>query len=76
VVFDYGFRVGIFEDMKIGLNGNWNSASKETVMNGKLSMSEVKKINEPGLLGCSTFDRLADFHADRKTQRSVPKEAR
>jgi hypothetical protein len=46
----YGFRVGIFENMKIDLNGNWNSVSKEKVMSGKFTESEVKKINESGLL--------------------------
>jgi site-specific recombinase XerD len=46
----YGFRVGIFENMKIDLTGHWTSVSKEKVMNGKFTESEVKKINETGLL--------------------------
>jgi hypothetical protein len=50
IIKKYGFRVGIFENMKIDLNGNWNSVSKEKVMNGTFTMSEVKKIHESGLL--------------------------
>jgi site-specific recombinase XerD len=46
----YGFRVGIFENMKTDLTGHWTSVSKEKVMNGKFTESEVKKINETGLL--------------------------
>jgi site-specific recombinase XerD len=46
----YGFRVGIFENMKIDLNGHWISVSKEKVMNGKFTESEVKKINKTDLL--------------------------
>jgi site-specific recombinase XerD len=49
----YGFRVGIFENMKIDLNGNWNSVSKEKVMNGKFTESEVQKIQKSGLLKLS-----------------------
>jgi hypothetical protein len=46
----YGFRVGIFENMKIDLTGHWTSVSKEKVMNGKFTESEVKKINDTDLL--------------------------
>jgi hypothetical protein len=50
LIVKYGFRVGIFENMKIDSNGNWNSVSKEKVMEGKFSKGEVKKIMESGLL--------------------------
>jgi site-specific recombinase XerD len=46
----YGFRVGIFKNMKIDKEGNWNSVSKETSMKGKFLKSEVKMINETGIL--------------------------
>jgi hypothetical protein len=50
----YGFRVGIFENMKIDSTGHWTSVSKEKVMNGKFTESEVKKINETDLLSVRT----------------------
>jgi integrase len=50
IIVKYGFRVGIFENMKIDSNGNWNSVSKEKCMTGKFLKGEVKKINESGLL--------------------------
>jgi hypothetical protein len=53
IIKKYGFRVGIFENMKIDLNGNWNSVSKEKVMNGRFTESEVQKINKSGLLKLS-----------------------
>jgi site-specific recombinase XerD len=46
----YGFRVGIFENMKIDREGNWNSVSKESSMKEKFLKSEVKMINETGIL--------------------------
>jgi integrase len=46
----YGFRVGIFNKMKIDREGNWNSVSKEKSVKGKFLKDEVKKINESGLL--------------------------
>lgn len=46
----YGERIGVFENMKIDGNGNWNSVSKESMRAGKFTMSELKKINETGLL--------------------------
>jgi hypothetical protein len=50
IIVKYGFRVGIFENMKIDSNGNWNSVSKEKCMTGKFSKGEVKKIVDSGLL--------------------------
>jgi integrase len=50
IIVKYGFRVGIFENMKIDSNGNWNSVSKEKCMTGKFLKGEVKKIMESGLL--------------------------
>jgi hypothetical protein len=50
IIVKYGFRVGIFENMKIDSNGNWTSVSKEKCMTGKFSKSEVKKIVDSGLL--------------------------
>jgi hypothetical protein len=50
IIVKYGFRVGIFECMKIDSNGNLTSVSKEKCMTGKFLKSEVKKINESGLL--------------------------
>jgi hypothetical protein len=46
----YGERIGVFENMKIDRNGNWNSVSKESMRSGKFTDSEVKKINESGIL--------------------------
>jgi integrase len=46
----YGFRVGIFEKMKIDKNGNWCSVSKEQELKGKFTEKEVKRIKETGLL--------------------------
>lgn len=47
---NYGFRVGIFKNMKIDREGNWNSVSKEHNMKGKFLKNEVKMINETGIL--------------------------
>jgi integrase len=47
---NYGFRVGIFENMKIDREGNWQSVSKESSMKGKFLKSEVRRINETGIL--------------------------
>jgi hypothetical protein len=46
----YGERIGIFENMKIDGNGNWNSVSKERMRSGRFTKSEMLKINESGLL--------------------------
>jgi hypothetical protein len=46
----YGFRAGIFENMKVDDKGNWNSVSKERSMQGKFSLRETKMIKESGLL--------------------------
>jgi site-specific recombinase XerD len=46
----YGFRVGIFENMKVDRNGNWKSVSKETEMKGKFSVKETERIKETDIL--------------------------
>jgi integrase len=46
----YGFRVGLFENMKIDRDGNWKSISKETEMTGKFTKNEVCQIKETGVL--------------------------
>jgi integrase len=46
ILCKYGFRVGIFEQMKIDKEGNWHSVSKSHDMKGKFLKSEVKKIME------------------------------
>jgi integrase len=60
----YGFRVGIFESMKIDREGNWNSVSKESSMKGKFLKSEVKMINETGILklrGCTITNTIVKY---------------
>jgi integrase len=46
----YGFRVGIFETMKIDRNGNWTAVSKEQRKSGKFTKGETKMILDSGLL--------------------------
>jgi hypothetical protein len=46
----YGYRAGIFENMKIDKNGNWTSVSKEQNKSDKFTVKELKQINESGLL--------------------------
>jgi site-specific recombinase XerD len=46
----YGFRVGLFENMKINREGNWKSISKENEMTGKFTKNEVCQIKETGVL--------------------------
>jgi integrase len=46
----YGFRVGVFENMKIDREGNWQSISKESGMKGKFLKSEARMINGTGTL--------------------------
>jgi site-specific recombinase XerD len=55
LMMEYGFRIGIFENMKIDSNGNWNSVSKEHAMKGKFLKSEVRMINETGILGMKRY---------------------
>jgi integrase len=50
LIVKYGFRVGIFENMKIDREGNWKSISKECEMKGKFLKSEVDKIKKTGIL--------------------------
>jgi integrase len=50
LIVKYGFRVGIFENMKIAREGNWKSISKECEMKGKFLKSEVDKIKKTGIL--------------------------
>jgi site-specific recombinase XerC len=50
LIVKYGFRVGIFENMKIDREGNWRSVSKESEMKGKFLKSEVKRIKENDVL--------------------------
>jgi hypothetical protein len=50
LIVKYGFRVGIFENMKIDRNNNWKSVSKETEMKGKFTKTEVDKIKKTGIL--------------------------
>jgi integrase len=50
ILCKYGFRVGIFEDMKIDKEGNWQSVSKSQSMKGKFLKSEVQKIREHKLM--------------------------
>jgi hypothetical protein len=45
----YGWRIGIFENMKIYDNGEWESISKGEIKKGKLLKSEIKEIMETGL---------------------------
>jgi integrase len=52
----YGFRVGIFEKMKIDKNGNWNSISKECDMKGKFPIKEANIIKESGLLKLKAYN--------------------
>jgi hypothetical protein len=46
----YGYRVGIFEKMKIDKEGNFTSVSKEQNIRGKFTEDEAKRIRETGLL--------------------------
>ena len=47
----YGFRVGIFENMKVNYeNGIWTSISKGSDLKGKFLKSELKRIKESGIL--------------------------
>jgi integrase len=50
----YGFRVGIFKNMEVRNDGNWESFSKGKGYKGKFLKNEVKRINESGLLKLST----------------------
>jgi hypothetical protein len=52
----YGFRVGIFEKIKIDRKGYWSSVSKEYDMKGKFSEKEVKIIKESGLLKLKAYN--------------------
>jgi hypothetical protein len=52
----YGFRVGIFENMKIDRKGNWISVSKENEMRGKFSEKEVLMIKKSGLLKLKAYN--------------------
>ena len=50
----YGFRVGIFENMKVNYeNGIWTSISKGSDLKGKFLKSELKRIKESGILKLS-----------------------
>jgi hypothetical protein len=50
LICKYGFRVGIFENIKIDYNGNWVSESKGSLMKGKFLKSELKKIVDSEML--------------------------
>jgi hypothetical protein len=50
----YGFRVGIFENMKIDDKGNYRSVSKETVKTGRFTPKELKQIKDSGVLKVRT----------------------
>jgi integrase len=54
LICKYGFRVGIFENMKIDFNGNWVSESKGSLMKGKFLKSELKKIVDSEMLSLKT----------------------
>jgi site-specific recombinase XerD len=57
----YGFRVGIFEKMKIDKNGNWKSISKEHEMKGKFTKKEASIIKESGLLKLKAYNITNNF---------------
>jgi integrase len=52
----YGFRIGIFEDMKVDSKGNWESVSKGNVMRGKFTQKERELINETGILNTKKYN--------------------
>jgi integrase len=50
ILCNYGYRIVIFERMKIDRDGNFMSVSKEQNIRGKFTKEETKKILETGLL--------------------------
>jgi site-specific recombinase XerD len=53
LICKYGFRIGIFENMKIDDNGNWKSVSKGSELKGKFNKIELKRIKSSGILNLS-----------------------
>jgi hypothetical protein len=54
LICKYGFRVGIFREMKIDSEGNWISESKGRDYKGKFLRSELKRINDTKMLSLTT----------------------
>jgi site-specific recombinase XerD len=51
LICKYGFRVGIFENMKINkLNGQWRSVSKGAFMKGRFTKKELNRIYDTDCL--------------------------
>jgi hypothetical protein len=54
LICKYGFRVGIFREIKIDNDGNWISESKGRDYKGKFLRSELKRINDTKMLSLTT----------------------
>jgi integrase len=53
IIIKHGFRVGFFENLKIGENGEYISVSKGKEIKGKFTQKEVKNIKKWDVLGVS-----------------------